>query len=333
MKFLVKKLSIFFVLSLLFITNIIAQNNLVKKLYFTQQDKQIPYNQSITLQNVPFEIHFKNISKDAYISIFVTTDFDYEYETPTANKSIDVNETIMFNPGTYLIKGKFNEKKGHDLTVVDSYGFNGFQYSERINRNSEAIIPVTSISDKSGLFNGTADFYFFVDYNNNNVIEENEFTKIKINISGDGNLFSNQKAYISTVGYKVENMRSLPKDNDYHVYVIESFLGALKFIAEVTSDASNLAYFMENSGSQLKDARFYIVHSPVTNTILLQQPYVISGSKNLIFEVRETDTPDESENSYYISARNYWVYKNKDRFTIYIKTDAGLIKPTVHYFN
>ena len=316
-----------------------SQDALMEKIFFVQTGKKISAEKTVALENKNFEIHFAGTNPEDYISIFATTDFNYDYEEPTKSKSIDVNDTVIFNPGTYIIKNKFNPDEGASICVRDSYGFNGFSGEQRINHKSkermisgpfvfsrnvknqsEAVIPVTAIEDTSGLFTGDADFYFYVDYNHDNRIDENEFTKMRIKINGDGNLYKNKKAYISTMGYSVNEMISSPDDGNYHLYVIENVEGLEKFCSQISKNI-----FIDEEDLESGNYRFYILHSPATNSIKISQPYLLTGTDNLIFEIEKSEMPFE-----YVYARNYKVEKQKDRFTIYVKTDEGLVRPIVH---
>lgn len=333
------KISALILLLAFFASNGFSQDAMMDKIFFVQDGKKIDAGKTVVLENKNFEIHFSATNPDDYVSIFATTNFNYRHDEPTKSESIHVNDTVMFNPGTYIIKSEFNPNEGASIYIEDSYGFNGFSAKQRINVKSkernilkpffllvhdknqdEAVIPVTAFKDASGLFTGDADFYFYVDYNHDNRIDENEFTKMRIKINGDGNLYKNQKAYISTMGYRVRKMISSPDDGKYHLYVIESVEGFKKFRSQITEDVFT-------SEEDLEDGtiRLYILHSPVTNSIQISQPYHLTGTDNLIFEIETNAMPFE-----YVFARNYKVEKQKDRFTIYIKTDGGLIQPIVH---
>ena len=306
--------------TVIFAGTVSAQKSVIDKITFVQDGKKVPAAKTVLLKNKSFEIHFADASPDDYISIFATTDFNYNYEEPTKSKSIDVNDTVMFNPGTYIIKEKINPRDGSSIYISDSYGFNGFSSEQRINSKNEAVVYIVSLNDTSGNFLDTADFYFYVDYDNDNLIDENEFAKIKISFEGDGDLYANKKAYVSTMGYSNYMIQSLPNDGKFHLYVIDSYEGAKRFCA-INDDA----YGFDGSPIDFKTQRLYILLSPVTDSLHLMQPYTLTGTKKLIFE-----TEEKKAKTYYVSVREYKVEKDKDIFTIYVKTDEGLVQPVIH---
>jgi hypothetical protein len=241
---------------------------------------------------------------------------------------IKCENTVIFHPATALID-RADENMEITLTINREMQYNVITSEKRIDENGTAIIKIKDIADIDNKFNGILHLTVFIDFNENNVIDENEIRNISIKINrSDNSVLFRARIYVSTMGSWIRNI-GYPAYSDDYMYVKitnemekQSFLllfGENNFINthSTINRIVNLDYTRNN---------MYVIFSPITAEIeLFGNPYCYSGENGLIFETRINR---ESNRGTYVFCREYHVAKNSDRFEMWINDNGELRRIT-----
>jgi hypothetical protein len=275
-----------------------------------------------TIEDQKFNILINN-AQDKTIHIFAyhSGEMFTKYYYP-----VKCENTVMFHPATALIDSA-DENKEITLTINREMQYNVITPEKRINNNSTAVIKIKDIADTDNKFNGMLYLTIFIDFNGNNVIEENEVKNISLRINKSKNsVLFRARIHISAVGSWIRDINYPVYSNDYFYVKITNekekqiFLqrfGQSNF-AETHSTINrivNLDYTKQN---------MYVIFSPKTKEIeLYNNPYHYSGENRLIFETRINR---ESNKGIYVFCREYHVEKARDIFEMWINDNGELKK-------
>lgn len=304
---------------LLFLTNCLSSNKQSHNSIIKDNNYSVSLNKEFLVSENEYSISTEfniYISSLSYINgvYLVISRNEIDLEAIIGN---EIEESI-FSVGNMLIT---------DYTAQRSLCFNSDLVNNFLPANDDKnkldyIVSVKSISETDNTMSfDKLHCYFFNDLNDNKIIDAYEIKKIVIHINPI-NTLTGDKAYVSTVGYKA---MPLSNTNSYTVYHITSYNSYLNFKENVTPNVSNYDLIMKNADS-FTDINYYIVHSPITNILFINQPYKYQNSNLLIFDV----TKDKGISDItYISARNYQVKKSKDIYTICINDFGNIIYPRI----
>lgn len=283
-------------------TNVYAQDqSLAPKRYLSEcisirsgeKSFNITKNQNILLNDCAFDIFVDKITTDEAVYLFAyhNEDFMNKYQLP-----IKTDETEMFCPGSGLAESVLDPEKGYSLSINNPSTFHYLHEPRRLNNENSCVIPVRKITDPTGKFSGKIYFSLFVDYNNDSVIDENEYSTFVISFSPlvtfDSNDFSKEnRGYVSSMGYTVK--RENYSNASFQTYKITSEKGFEKFVRQTKKNFSGKTpkdYFNHLFDQKnMDDCDIYLVMAP-NNMSFINNPFKIIGNNALIFEVEEVST-------------------------------------------
>jgi hypothetical protein len=287
-----------------------------------QNDRTISeLNGFYPLEDQKFDILVKNAG-DKTINIFA-----YHNEEMFQNYTfpVECKKTVMFHPGTAIID---NADKNKEITLAlnREMQYNLITPEKRIDNNNTAQIKIRDIADTDNQFNGALYLTFLVDFNNDNVIEENEVKNIslKINKSASGALFKG-KVHVSTIGSWLKDIDYPVYSNEYSYVKITNEAEKQKFFQLFGHSNFTNPYSKVNRIADLDCTKYnmYVVFSPITKDMELSgNPYHYSGDNKLIFETRINK---EANRGVYVYCREYRVEKSLDIFELWIN-DKGKLR-------
>jgi hypothetical protein len=232
----------------------------------------------------------------------------------------------MFHPASALIN---NNDADNELTLYINREMqhNNLVFDKRINEDDMAILRIKNIADIDNRFTGTLYLTIFIDYNENEIIEQNEIENISIfiNKSHDTVLFK-ARAYISTIGYKVMDIQNPVYGEEYFYVKITNEHEKERFFELFGRNYYDMPYLTYNRIRELDYEKYnmYIIFSPVTDGIeLYNNPYHYNGEFKLFFDI---NIAKQSNRERYVFARNYEVEKTDDRYEIWINDYGRIIK-------
>ena len=291
---------------------------------------KISENANIVLDNYMFDICIDNIIPDdaVYLFAYYNTDFMNKYQFP-----VNKDETEIFCTGSALAEYDLDPGKGYSLSINEPFTFHYVYKTRRINKSNSCIIPVRKLTDPTGKFAGKICFSFFVDYNNNNIIEENEYAAFEISLSPsvtfNANDFSEEnRAYLSALGYTVKKENFHNKN--YQVYKITSEKDFEKFIKATRSNFSGkkpkdyFQHYFDQKNMTTNDA--YLLMIP-DNMSFANNPFKILGNNALFFEVVETPKGKDS-----VSLKIINKEKNEADFEISFYINGEIIPAVIKSF-
>lgn len=291
-----------------------VENADVKNSYLMKLDEEfsVSENEYSVGENFNFIVEAKEPIKGIHIIL------SREKLQPRQYIGKEIDET-PFSVGNMIIMDKTEPK----ILYFNSDLVNNYLFPKENTESTSFSIKIKSFAETDNSKSFDKLFcYGFCDLNKNRIIESDELKQIIINVNPSFSL-TDEKIYISTVGYKAKTYSEVAET--YVIYKINSFIGFTKFKATVTPYVSNFDMLFKNE-SPFKDVNYYIVHSPVTTNKVLNQPYKYAMSNLLIFDVTE-DIKDSKTG--YIAARNYQVKKTKDILRICINISGKIIFPEI----
>ena len=287
-----------------------------------QYDRNISeLNGFYPLDDQKFDILVKNAGNTT-INIFAyhNEDMFRNYTFP-----VECKKTAMFHPGTALID---NADKNREITLAlnRQMQYNTVTPEKRIDNNNTAQIKIRDIADTDNKYNGALYLTFLVDFNNDNIIDENEVKNIslKINKSASGALFRG-KVHVSTIGSWLKDIEYPVYSNEYSYVKITNEAEKQKFFQTFGHNNFTNPYSKVNRIADLDCTKYnmYVVFSPVTKDMELSgNPYHYSGDNKLIFETRINK---EANRGVYVYCREYRVEKDLDIFELWIN-DKGKLR-------
>ena len=274
------------------------------------------------LDDQKFNILLNNVDdKTIHIFAYHSDEMFNKYTYP-----IECKNTVMFHPATALID-EADENKEITLTINKEMQYNTVPAEKRANLNNNAVIKIKEIADTEGKYNGTAYLTIFVDFNDNNIIEENEVKNISLNIERtvNSNLFG-AKIYVSTIGHRIKDIKNLEYSNDYMYVKITGDMDKQLFV--LLFGRSNFVNtnptYNRITNVDYSKYNMYVVFSPITTEIELHNnPYHYSGENKLIFDTRINK---EAKNGTYVFCREYRVEKKSDIYEMWINDNGKLKK-------
>ncbi len=289
------------------------------------QTYNVSDNTSFSFDSEEFDLFFSRLKKEQAVSIYASTTYSVDpIPYYTGNFPVDSSKTI-FAPGGGLAEYPLNPEEGYSLSVINF--FNGFHYiydERRINTKEGALLPVRKITDATGEYTNRIYLTFFIDFDNNSIIEENEIWNIDITFTNKyGKDFSeNNRAYVSSMGYSV-----LTGDYDEKEFIcyelhstsnLNSFYKAEKvsFINRPPEYYIKWAKPDEVFSKEIE----YVILLP-KNYTFVNNPFRIKGDKTLYFEIKEI--PEDEEK--WCPIRTISVSKDKPLSSIKLYLDGKII--------
>jgi len=298
------------------------------KVIVEQNNKNINEQRGVfNLEDQKFSIAVNDV-EDRIINIFAyhSDEMFKKYTYP-----IDPKDTVIFHPATALIDSA-DENKEITLTINKEMQFNAITPEKRTtNDNAAAVIKIKEIADTDDKFEEIIYLTIFIDFNDNNIIDETEVRNItlKINKSANSVLFG-AKIYVSTIGSRIKDINNYEYSNDYSYVKITSDPERQLFLllfgrGNFNNINSNVNRIISTDYSKYN---MYIVFSPITTEIEFNgNPYHYKGENKLIFDVRVNKGASYGK---YVFCREYRVEKNKDVFEMWINVNGKLIKLKKH---
>jgi len=305
------------------------QNTSLKvfKVIIEQNNKNInELNGFFTLEDQKFNISVNNAeNKIIHIFAYHNEEMFRKYSYP-----VECKDTVIFNPATALIDGA-DENKEITLTINKEMQYNVITPEKRVTNNNTAVIKIKNIADYDGKFNGMVYLTIFIDFNDNNIIEENEIGNISLKINRSANsLLFGAKIYVSTIGSRIKNINNYEYSNDYSYVKITSDMERQLFLLLFgrnnfvnTNSGVNRIINIDYSKYNL-----YVIFSPITTEIELSgNPYHYSNENKLIFD---TGINKEANYGKYVFCREYRVEKNNDIYEMWLNDNGKLKKIKKH---
>ncbi|MDR1858549.1 MAG: hypothetical protein LBQ69_03680 [Treponema sp.] len=237
---------------------------------------------------------------------------------------IKCENTVIFHPATALMD-KADENMEITLTINREMQYNAITPEKRTGENGTAIIKIKDIADIDDKFSGILYLAVFIDFNENNIIDENEIRNLSIKIDRSNNsILFRARIYVSTMGSWIRNIGYPVYSNDYMYVKITNETEKQYFLSLFGESNFINTYSTINRIVNLDYTRYnmYVIFSPVTKEIeLFGNPYYYSGENRLIFETRINR---ESNRGLYVFCREYRVEKNSDRFDVWINDNGEL---------
>lgn len=288
-----------------------------------QNDRSInELNGLYTIEDQKFNILVNNVNnKTVHIFVYHNEDMFRRYTYP-----VKCENTVIFHPATALINSA-NENKEITLTINREMQYNVITREKRINNNNTAIIKVKDIADTDDKFNGVIYLTIFVDFNNNNIIEENEVKNISVRINKSTNsVLFRAKIYVSTIGSRIRDINYPVYSNEYFYVKITNEAEKQIFLRRFGENNFSNTYSTINRIINLDYTKqnMYVILSPITTEIESNgSQYRYSGENRLIFE---TKINKESKRGIYVFCIEYHVEKTRDIFEMWINDNGELKK-------
>jgi hypothetical protein len=265
-----------------------------------------------------FDIVISNTNnKPIHIFVYHNDRMFSKYQYP-----LSCENTVMFHPASALTNDS-NENKELTLYINREMQHNNISFDKRINMDDTAILRIKDIADVDNKFTGTLYLTIFIDYNENEILEQNEIGNISIFINKSYNtILFKAKVYISTLGYRLIDIRNPVYGREY-------------FYVRITNEHEKERFFelfgrnyydSLNRISELDYTRYnmYIIFSPITDEIeLYNNPYHYNGEFKLFFDITINK---QSNRGRYVFSRNYIVEKSNDKYEMWINDYGRLIK-------
>jgi len=298
----------------------IEQNNNTFEIKIRQNNQIVHESANIyKIADNKFEILVTNKNNNI-ISIFAyhNDEMFNKYAYP-----VKCQDTVIFRPATSLINNA--DANGEiTLNINREMQFNVITGEKRNDEDGISIIKIKDIADTDNKFNGILFLTFFIDFNNNNIIEINEIKNISVAINRTENsrLFR-ARIYVSTIGGWNNDINYPVYGNDYFYVKISNEAEKERFFelfgrqygdnSYSTNRVRNLDYSKNN---------MYILFSPITAEIeLYNNPYRYAGENRLIFESRINYNSTRGK---YVFYREYRVEKRNDLYEIWININGSM---------
>jgi hypothetical protein len=298
---------------------VVNVNSLDSQIYI-EQNNQINNGSEnyFVINDDKFDIIISNTNnKSIHIFAYHNDQMFSKYKYP-----IMCENTVMFHPASALINNA-NENKELTLYINREMQHNNISFDKRINVGDTAILRIKDIADIDNEFIGTLYLTIFIDYNENEILDQNEIGNISIFINKSYNtILFKAKVYISTVGYWVMDIRNPVYRREY-------------FYVRITTEQERERFF-ELFGRNYPDSlnrireldytkyNMYIIFSPITGEVILyNNPYHYNGEFKLIFDIAINK---QSNRGMYVFARNCIVEKSKDRYEMWINDYGRLMR-------
>jgi len=278
------------------------------------------------LEDQKFSIAVNDV-EDRTIHIFAyhSDEMGKKYSFP-----VEPKDTVIFYPATSLIDSA-DENKEITLTINKEMQFNAVTPEKRTANNNTAVIKIKDIADTDDKFDGIIYLTIFIDFNDNNIIDENEVRNISLKINkSDNSVLFGAKIYVSTIGSRIKDINNYEYSNDYSYVKITSDMERQLFLllfgrGNFNNINSNVNRIISTDYSKYN---MYVVFSPITTEIEFNgNPYHYKGENKLIFDVRVNKGASYGR---YVFCREYRVEKNKDIFEIWINDNGKLRKLKKH---
>jgi len=293
------------------------------KVSIEQNNKNINESNDIyTLEDKKFNILINDVDdKTIHIFAYHNDEMFSKYSYP-----VECENTVIFNPATALID---NADKNTEITLMinKEMQYNVITPEKRITDDNTAVIKIKNIADYEGKYNGTLYLTIFVDFNDNNIIEENEVKNISLNIERtvNSNLFG-AKIYVSTIGHRIKDIKNLEYSNDYMYVKITGDMDKQLFV--LLFGRSNFVNtnptYNRITNVDYSKYNMYVIFSPITTEIELHNnPYHYHGENKLIFDTRINK---EANAGTYVFCREYRVEKKQDKFEMWLNDNGKLKK-------
>jgi hypothetical protein len=279
-------------------------------------------NDFYTIEDRKFNILVNNVN-DKTICIFAyhSEEMFTKYSYP-----VKCENTVIFHPATALIDSA-NANKEITLTINREMQHNVITPEKRTNSNGTAVIKIKDIADTDDKFNGMLYLTIFVDFNKNDIIENNEIKNIYIKINkSDNSILFRARIYVSTIGSRIREINYPVYSDEYFYVKITNEKEKQMFLQLFGQNNFSNTYSTINRIINLDYTKYnmYVIFSPITEQIeLYGNPYHYKGENRLIFK----KTINRKSNiGKYVFCREYYVEKNKDIFEIWITDNEELRK-------
>lgn len=331
-----KKTSLFLtcILFTLVISNAFAKDSttLAENISIKEGNKtfDLSKNPDIILDSFNFDVCIDNIStkQDVFLFAYYKADYMNKYSFP-----VNKDETEIFCIGSAIAESDLDQNKGYSLSINEPFTFHYLHEKRRINKDNSCILPVRKITDPTGNFSDKLCLSIFVDYNNNTIIEENEYAAVELSFSSlvsfDLNDFSEEnRGYVSAFGKAInsENYNNkaiqaykITSEKDFEKFIK---LTKKNFLQKTPKDYFKHYFDQKNMNNKDK----YLLMAP-NNMSFKSNPFRITGSKNIYFEVTETAANDTPVSLIALSKD-----KNEADFQIYVLINGEPVPVTIKSF-
>ena len=293
------------------------------KVVVEQNNKNInAQNWVYNLEDQKFSISVNDVDdRTIHIFAYYSDEMFTKYTYP-----VEPKDTVIFYPATSLIDSA-DDNKEITLTINKEMQFNAVTPEKRTANNNTAVIKIKDIADTDEKLEGIIYLTIFIDFNDNNIIDENEVRNISLKINkSDNSVLFGAKIYVSTIGSRIKDINNYEYSNDYSYVRITSDMERQLFLLLFgrnnfvnTNSTVNRIINVDYSKYNL-----YVIFSPITTEIeLYNNPYHYSGEKKLIFDTKINKGANYGR---YVFCREYRVEKNKDIFEMWINDNGKLKK-------
>lgn len=290
------------------------------------QTYNVTDNTSFTFDSEEFDLFFNRLKKDQSVSIYTSSTYSPNLIPGYYGKFPVESSETTFAPGGGLAEGPFNPDEGYSLSVINS--FNKFHYiydERRINTKEGAVLPVRRITDSSGEYTNRIYITFFIDFDNNQIIEENEIWNIDITFTNkyEKDYSEKNRAYVSSTGYSV--LTGNYDGERFICYELHTTSNLKDFYLREKDSFINrpVDYYIkwENPDEIFKNNNVHVILLP-KNYTFVNNPFRIKGDKTLYFEIKEVSENEEKT----IPMRLIRVSKDNPFTPIELYLDGKIIK-------
>ncbi|MBP3709723.1 MAG: hypothetical protein J6I73_04895 [Treponema sp.] len=299
---------------------------------YNGETKSISEQQNYFLPSEKFDLYFEKEVQKTGICIFsyYSSDYQAKYKLP-----VKADDTVIFCSGCAMAEPSVDTEKGYTLIVNNEYSFSYIFGNKKIDTENGFILPVRYIADVTGKFNGGLYISFWADFNNNKIIEENEYAILTLHFplnSYYGLDFStNKRAYFSSMGYSLRKDTAVYKGSEFKVYKINSNNDFVKICQIENKNLINKTleniFLQRFEDKNLVGRKTYLCFIPkgynqIGNT------FRIRGSDAVYIEVEK----DKPENDRSVNIRNFDISDNEPEPKIRFYYDGKLIETSVIEF-
>ena len=132
-----------------------------------------------TLDSEEFDLYFDWDADEYALCLFAhyKPTYQHKYTLPIA-----CDDTEIFPLGSGRAEYPLDPSKGYVLTVSDSESFSYIFGDRKIDTENGFMLPVRTIADMSGKYDGDIYISFFSDFNKNRMIEQDEYATLTLHI-------------------------------------------------------------------------------------------------------------------------------------------------------
>lgn len=243
-------------------------------------------NEQYEIMDEPFNLVLDGLESIRNIKIFAyhTPEYFDLYKWPIA-----VTETPMFRSGSSLA---INLQEPVSLQINGKHSVNNIVSEQWKVNDGQATILIDGFKDPFNKVNNKIFLTIFVDFNENEIIENNEIKNITINTALSELSVPTEKTYLFETKFHIavtssdvsmhENFLVFKLTNPQEGLELSNYMRKNTDFFKYRRRAHFVNWFYETENQ-------YVLMSPMGAQLTIQRPYHYEGSSYLIFDITESE--------------------------------------------